>query len=55
MDVALQLLDLESEPGDQCIRMRVHRLGAGGNGFRFTSGCTLGEDHRMPLARSSGS
>ena len=47
MDVALQLLDLEPEPGNQCIRVRVHRLSPSGNGFRPTSCRAFCEDHRV--------
>lgn len=44
MDVALQLLNLQPEPGDQRIGVRVHRLGACGNGLGFTAGRPLGKD-----------
>ncbi|CAH2403050.1 hypothetical protein MES5069_360131 [Mesorhizobium escarrei] len=47
MDLALQLLDLQSEPRDQRIRVRVHRLRAGGECLCLPAGCTLREDHRV--------
>ncbi len=39
-----QLLDLQSEMGDQRIR-------AGGNGFSFDAGSVLGEDHRVSAGK----
>lgn len=53
-DLALQLLDLQPEPGDQRIRVRVHGLRAGGECLRLTAGRTLAEDHRVRTGKVAG-
>lgn len=48
MDVALQPLDLQPEPGNQRIGTRVHRSRSSRNCLGFTAGRVLGESAKLP-------